>query len=120
MIFSDRETADKVRAEAQQAIIDWAIDIGKQMRDYPEATDESVENFVSGQFMGKFPPLANTLLFKSGIIHASRSGVDEEPHYPVHLYYDNDFTDNDGDITGAVAKCAGSLIGGMVEGRIHT
>jgi len=124
MIFSDKATAHEVRLEAEKQLAVWIAETLITVRDVAKKTfvdldDGTLHNFAVDQ-MRKMPPLVATLLFKSGIIHANSAYEGDKPHYPVNLFYDNDMEGGIGGVTEAIASSPGALVGGMVEGRIHT
>ena len=118
MIFSNRETAGKVRKEAEAQLTEWIADMLitlKKVAKKPivDLSDVSLQRYAENQIR-HMPPLVATLLYKSGIIGTDQDGVN-----PVILNYDND-NENDYKLTNTFLQVPGGLIGGLVNGHIHT
>lgn len=121
MIFSDRETAGEVRKEAERQLAEWIGEMFITVRDVAgkmiiELSDNTLHNHAQDQIR-KMPPLVATMLFKSGMIYPNTANDDEDAHYPVTLFYDQDY---DHEVSYAMNKNKDKLVGGMVDGRIHT
>jgi hypothetical protein len=124
MIFSDQETAKEVRTQAQQEMTNWIADMCITIRDGAnhidtDISDVAIQHFVENKIQ-QMPKLLATLLFKSGMIHQNIASTDETPHYPLVTYYDNDKTHGHDVILAAMTANPHRLIGGMVDGSIHT
>lgn len=137
MIFSDKKTAHEVREEAERQLIEWLYDQNKSLLSAVGLTRKLIEGDITNESLHnnaeasvqKLPSLVATLLYRSGMIEQdeNKGREGQEPHYPVILYYDDDL-DHDsgvyghkfGKITKAMDDNPGRLIGGMVDGRIHT
>lgn len=115
MIFSDQETADKIRKEAEEAIKEWTRKIFTDGQEYPDAEGSSIDQYIEGQVHNDMPDIVKVLLYRSGIIHAERSY--DKGMNPITLFYDRD---ENYDVTKSIGTTPGSLDGGLVNGRIHT
>lgn len=121
MVFSNKKTAAEVRKEAEKQLAEWIGEMFITVRDvagktFVELSDTTLHAHAQDQIR-KMPPLVATLLFKSGMIYPNTANDDEDAHYPVTLFYDNDDESKVGD---AMFNTQSTLVGGMVKGRIHT
>jgi hypothetical protein len=116
MIFADKKTGHDIREQATEELTAWAKKIFTDGQKYPEADPMSVNHHIDSQ-VRTMPPLVAILLYKSGIIGADMSYEGDKPHYPVVLYHDQD---HENKVTLALGAVPGRLIGGLVEGLIHT
>lgn len=118
MIFSDKNTAHTIRQQAKKELEDWLFTAMKKLQDHcgknNYLTDDGIRNYAQSVAFYDMPPLLQTLLWKSGIIHQSN---DDGETYPVVLFYDDD---GDYTISKAMTENRDRLIGGLHKGHIHT
>ena len=115
MIFNDQDTARKFREEAEAQLKEWAKNIFKQGQRYPNVdSEDSIMNFVESEAK-KIPAKVALLLYRSGMILTPPD--DDEDLYPVILYYDRD---PEHKVADALIASPDKLLGGIVNGTIHT